>query len=89
MNVIINYLSLNSIDVALNESIIIIKAISQREKECLQNRSVLIQLIDIILSIDESGIPFRGHYIIILLLLLVLKLKTLVLLRLHCLRNRT
>ncbi|XP_025406720.1 uncharacterized protein LOC112680745, partial [Sipha flava] len=49
----------NSIDIALDESRII--AISQREKERLHNRSVLVRLIDITLCLAKSGKPFRGH----------------------------
>lgn len=55
----LNYLSSNSIDIALDESRIMV--ISQREKERLHNRSVLVRLIDITLCLAKSGKPFRGH----------------------------
>jgi len=54
-----NFLSSKSIDIALDESRIM--AISQREKERLHNRSVLVRLIDITLCLAKSGKPFRGH----------------------------
>lgn len=54
-----NYLSSKSINMTLDKSRII--AISQREKERLQKRNVLIRLIDITLCLAKNGKPFRGH----------------------------
>lgn len=54
-----NFLSSNSIDIALDKARIM--AISQREKERLQNRRILLRLSDITLCLAKSGKPLRGH----------------------------
>lgn len=55
-----DFLNSKSIDIVLNECKTLL--ISQKEKQRLHNRSIMLRLIDVTLCLAKSGKPFRGHH---------------------------